>query len=115
LMCTAAWEHGDEWLDALLDYLAENKRILDEAMASIPGVKSMPIEATYLCWVDFADTGMDRAEFTRRVEQQAQIAVNHGNSFGVGGDSFLRFNIACRRDLVIEAAKRLKNAFSDLQ
>jgi cystathionine beta-lyase len=58
---------------------------------------------------------MDRAEFTHRVEQQAQIAVNHGNSFGIGGDSFLRFNIACRRDLVIEAAERLKKAFSDLQ
>jgi len=115
LMCTAAWEHGDDWLDALLDYLAENRRIFDAAMALIPGVRSMPIEATYLCWVDFADTGMDCAEFTRRVEQQAQIAVNHGNSFGVGGDSFLRFNIACRRDLVIEAAERLKNAFSDLQ
>ena len=115
LMCTAAWEHGDEWLDALLDYLAENKRIFDEAMALIPGVRSMPIEATYLCWVDFADTGMDRTEFTRRVEQQAQIAVNHGNSFGIGGDSFLRFNIACRRDLVIEVAERLKKAFSDLQ
>ena len=115
LMCTAAWEHGDEWLDTLLDYLAENRRIFDEAMASIPGVRSMPIEATYLCWVDFADTGMDRVEFTRRVEKQAQIAVNHGNSFGIGGDSFLRFNIACRRDLLIEAAKRLKNAFSDLQ
>jgi cystathionine beta-lyase len=115
LMCTAAWEHGDEWLDALLDYLAENRRIFDEAMALIPGVRSMPIEATYLCWVDFADTGMDRAEFTRRVEQLAEIAVNHGNSFGVGGDSFLRFNIACRRDLIVEAVERLKNAFSDLQ
>ena len=84
-------------------------------MAAIPGVKSMPIEATYLCWVDFADTGMDRVEFARRVEKQAQIAVNHGNSFGIGGDSFLRFNIACRRDLVIEAAERLLKAFSDLQ
>lgn len=115
LMCTAAWQHGDEWLDALLDYLAENKRIFDDGIAAIPGLRSMPIEATYLCWVDFADTGMDRAEFTRRVEQQAEIAVNHGNSFGAGGDSFLRFNIACRRELVIEAVARLQAAFKDLQ
>jgi len=115
LMCTAAWQHGDEWLDALLDYLAENKRIFDDGIAAIPGLRSMPIEATYLCWVDFADTGMDRAEFTRRVEQQAEIAVNHGNSFGAGGDSFLRFNIACRRELVIEAVARLQVAFKDLQ
>ena len=115
LMCTAAWQHGDEWLDALLDYLAENKLIFDDGIAAIPGLRSMPIEATYLCWVDFADTGMDRAEFTRRVEQQAEIAVNHGNSFGAGGDSFLRFNIACRRELVIEAVARLQVAFKDLQ
>ena len=75
----------------------------------------MQIEATYLCWVDFTNTSMDREEFTRRVEQVAQIAVNHGNTFGVGGDTFLRFNIACRRQLVIEAVDRLTHAFSDLQ
>ena len=115
LMCTAAWMHGDAWLDSLLGYLDENRRVFEAGIASIPGLRAMPIEATYLCWVDFSGTGMTVEEFTGRVEGDAQIAVNHGGTFGQGGENFLRFNIACRRALVIEAVDRLRAAFSDLQ
>jgi len=82
---------------------------------AIPGLRSMPLEATYLAWVDFSGTGMDAAEFTSRVEKQARIAANHGPTFGKGGQSFLRFNIATPRDVVAEAVDRLRDAFADLQ
>jgi cystathionine beta-lyase len=75
----------------------------------------MALEATYLAWVDFDGTGMSREEFTRRVEKDAKIAVNHGPTFGKGGDSFLRFNIATPRAQVQEACDRLAAAFGDLQ
>ena len=75
----------------------------------------MSIDATYLCWVDFKDTGMASEEFIRRVQSEAEIAANHGASFGTGGESFLRFNIACRRALVHDAVDRLQSAFADLQ
>ena len=65
--------------------------------------------------VDFAGTGMEPKDFIARVEKQAKIAVNHGISFGAGGDSFLRFNLATQRAVVVEAAERLKQAFADLQ
>jgi cystathionine beta-lyase len=58
---------------------------------------------------------MSEADYLKRVEGDAQIAVNHGATFGRGGETFLRFNIACRRALVVEAVNRLKSAFSDLQ
>ena len=58
---------------------------------------------------------MDRAEFIWRVQNDAEIAANHGVSFGHGGESYLRFNIACRRALVDEAVTRLHRAFADLQ
>ncbi len=32
-------------------------------------------------------------EFTRRVQDEAKIAVNHGGTFGLGGESYLRFNL----------------------
>jgi cystathionine beta-lyase len=73
------------------------------------------MESTYLAWVDFAGTGMDRAEFTRRVEQDAHIAANHGPTFGTGGETYLRFNLGTPRSRVAEAAERLTRAFADLQ
>ncbi|WP_299025398.1 MalY/PatB family protein [uncultured Sulfitobacter sp.] len=115
-MATAAYSpEGAAWVDDLIAYLDGNRRLFDAAVNAIPGLKSMPLEATYLAWVDFADTGMSREEFTKRVEQGAGIAANHGPTFGKGGESYLRFNIATPRARVQEACDRLAEAFKDLQ
>ncbi len=115
-MATAAYTPaGAEWVDGLVGYLAGNAKMFDDAVNAIPGLRSMPLEATYLSWVDFDGTGMDRDEFTKRVEQTACIAANHGPTFGKGGESFLRFNIATPRARIEEACDRLAKAFGDLQ
>lgn len=115
-MVAAAYSpEGAAWVDALVDYLDGNRRIFDEGVNAIPGLRSMPLQATYLSWVDFSDTGMTPAEFTARVEGVARIAANHGATFGTGGDPFLRFNIATPRARVTEAVRRLQKAFADLQ
>ncbi len=115
MMTTAAYSQGDEWLDAARAYIDENRRILETALDAIPGVRVMPLASTYLCWVDFAGTGMTPEEVQARVQDDAKIAANHGASFGKGGESWLRFNVATRRALVEEAAARLTRAFADLQ
>lgn len=106
---------GAEWVDALMTYIEGNRKIFDEGMATIPGVVSMPLEGTYLSWVDFANTGMDTAEVQRRILKDAKIAVNQGETFGLGGDTFQRFNIATPRARVAEAVERMQKAFADLQ
>jgi cystathionine beta-lyase len=116
VMATAAYSpEGAAWVEALVAYIDGNRRLFDEAVAGIPGLRSMPLEATYLAWVDFSGTGMEPKEFIARVEKQAKIAANHGASFGAGGESFLRFNLATQRSVVAEAAARLKAAFADMQ
>ena len=115
-METAAYSpEGAAWVDALVDYLDGNRRLLDKGLNAIPGVRSMPMESTYLAWVDFAGTGMDAAEFIDRVQRRAKIAANHGVTFGKGGDSFLRFNFGTPRSVVKEAVERMQAAFADLQ
>ena len=115
-MVTAAYSpEGAKWVDGLMAYLDGNRRLFDQGIAAIPGLKSMPLDATYLAWVDFANTGMTAADFIARVEKEAKIATNYGSSFGKGGESFLRFNLATPRAQVAEAVARLQKAFSDLQ
>jgi cystathionine beta-lyase len=115
-MVTAAYsDEGAQWVDDLMRYLDGNRRLFDEGVNAIPGLRSMPLEATYLSWVDFSGTGMAPAEFTARVEREAKIVANHGHTFGAGGDSFLRFNIAAPRSQVRDAVERLQKAFADLQ
>ncbi|SEM75190.1 cystathione beta-lyase [Loktanella fryxellensis] len=115
-MVTAAYSSaGAAWVDALCAYLDGNRRLFDDGLNAIPGVRSMTLEATYLAWVDFAGTGMTTEEILRRVQQDARIAPNHGPTFGPGGDTFLRFNLGAPRAQVAEAVARLHAAFADLQ
>jgi cystathionine beta-lyase len=115
-MVTAAYSpEGAAWVDDLMAYIAGNAEVLDKGIAEIPGVTSMPLQSTYLSWVDFSGTGMTREEFTARVEQQAGIAANHGTTFGKGGETWMRFNLAAPRSVIEDAAGRLQRAFADLQ
>ncbi|MDW3117544.1 MAG: aminotransferase class I/II-fold pyridoxal phosphate-dependent enzyme [Roseovarius pacificus] len=115
-MTTAAYSpEGAAWVDELVAYLDGNRKLFDEGVNAIPGVTSMPLEATYLSWVDFSGTGMTREEYKRRVNKDARIAVNYGSTFGSGGETFLRFNIGMPRAQIAEAVERLQAAFADLQ
>ncbi len=113
-MVTAAYAHGEDWLEALLPYLQANANRFDEAMARIiPGVRSMKLEATYLAWCDFSETAYCIDEAVARVQDVARIAINKGPVFGEGGQTWLRFNLACPRSTLDEAIRRLETAFQD--
>jgi cystathionine beta-lyase len=115
-MATAAYSpEGAVWVDDLCHYLDGNRQMFDAGINAIPGVRSTPLQATYLAWVDFGRTGMSVAEVTDRVQRAARIATNAGGVFGLGGESFLRFNLAMPRAQVAEAVSRLQAAFADLQ
>ena len=113
---TAAYSpEGAAWVDALTAYLDGNRKVFDAGINAIPGLTSMPLQATYLSWVGFEGTGMSPEEFQQRVYKTAKIAANQGPAFGKGGDSFLRFNIGMPRAQISDAVERMAQAFSDLQ
>lgn len=105
---------GALWVDELTTYLEGNAKIFLDRMSSIAGVSAMPMQSTYLTWVDFAGTGLGRDAVHDRVYKQARVAPTPGHTLGKGGEDFLRFNIGTRRSLVEEACDRLTAAFADL-
>lgn len=115
MMTTAAYAYGEDWLEALLAYLNETRRIVDDGLNAIPGVRSMPLGATYLAWVDFRDTGMEESELRERIEGRARVVGFHGKMFGAGGAGHVRFNFAMTQSRVRTAVERLQEAFADLQ
>ncbi len=115
-MITAAYTpEGAAWVDAQMAHLDHNRRIFDAGINAIPGVRSMPLQATYLAWVDFANTGMSHEEVSARIRDTARIAVSQGPTFGTGGETFMRFNLATQTTNVEEAVRRMQAAFADLQ
>lgn len=115
-MITAAYSpEGAIWVDEQMAHLQSNRDLFDKGMNAIPGVRSMPLQGTYLGWVDFSGTGMDQQEVARRIRDDAKIAVSAGPTFGAGGETFMRFNLATQRSVVEEAVLRMQKAFADLQ
>ncbi|KJS41298.1 PatB family C-S lyase [Roseovarius sp. BRH_c41] len=106
---------GADWVDGLVAYIEGNHRLFLDGIAQIPALKGMPMQSTYLAWVDFAATGMEMTEVLRRVHEDARVVPSVGAHFGSGGETFLRFNIGTPRARVAEAVERLQSAFADLQ
>jgi len=111
----AAYTHGDDWLEQMLDYLWENYLFLKEFFkTNLPKVKVMKPEATFLIWLDFTEYGMKNRELLNFVSEKAKVGLNDGGKFGTGGDGWLRLNIGCQRTVLEEALERLERAFGGL-
>lgn len=111
----AAYTHGDEWLDQLLDYVGENYRHAYDFLENfLPEIKPAPLEATYLLWLDFSRAGFgSNEELKDFIIEKAGLALNEGVSFGTGGEGFMRMNLACPRKVLIRALNQLRKAFEE--
>ena len=107
----AAFSHGDAWLDAMLDYVAEGYAIFREEMeARLPGAVLTPLEATYLGWLDLRAWGLTTAQLMERT-RAAGVEFTPGTFFGAdAGEGFLRVNLACPHERVRLAAEQIERA-----
>jgi len=108
----AAYTHGDQWLDELMQYLAANFQLLDSFLKSeLPLLKAIKAEATYLAWIDFSATGLNDEEIKKKLIHAAGLGFSHGPIFGKGGEGFQRMNLAAPRATVQKALDKLKLVF----
>lgn len=111
----AAYEHGEEWLDELLDYLHGNLDfLLRYIKENIPKIKVINPEGTYLVWLDCRELGMDPIALKNFMLEKAKVALDDGYVFGQGGEGFERLNIACPRSLLEEGLNRIAKAVNSI-
>ena len=112
----AAYYNGEEWLDELLKYLADNiKYVSDYLKSEIPQIKLIPVESTYLLWLDCREMGLNNNELRDFFIKKAKVWFNDGPSFGPGGEGFQRMNIGCPRAIIEKALKRIRRALNSEQ
>ena len=108
-----AFTRGADWLDALRDYLYENKKLAAAYIEKeIPGVRAVASQATYLLWLDCSGLigcGREAAGFLRR---ETGLYLSEGSQYGGNGADFLRMNIACPRAVLKDGLERLKNGLA---
>ena len=105
----AAYNDSEQWLDALNTYLWDNYRALCDFVAKhLPRWKVMPLEGTYLAWVDVSLCCNSVAAYTARIMEEKGVWMNPGTMYGVNsGEGYLRINLACPRSLLLEALNRI--------
>ncbi len=106
----AAYNHGEEWLEAAMTYIQDNYAFVRDYFAEhIPGIKVVKPEGTYLLWVDCRDLGYSQEELVSKLLDEAKIHFNDGVTFGPeGGEGFMRINIATSRLFLKQALDRMK-------
>ena len=102
----AAYRDGAVWHEELLVYLRQNHQFLLNEVNQLKGMKMMPLEATYLAWIDTRETGIEN--FAQKLEEVG-VGVSDGIQFD--GEGFIRLNFACPRTTLEQVIRRIKSLF----
>lgn len=107
----AAYAHADKWVDEVKDYIYQNYLYLQQRVqADLPMLKVTPLEATFLAWVDFTDTGLFGESLSDFLRNKAKVGLDEGFVFGKEGQTYARINLATNRLVVKECLDRIKNS-----
>ena len=110
----SAYANGREWLEDLKTHLYGNYMMLQELCDRYPNmIKIIPIEATYLAWLDCRGMELKDKALRRFFIEEAKLGLNAGISFGREGSGFMRLNFAVSRAKMLEVIKRLQNALEN--
>lgn len=112
----AAYENGEEWYQAMHQYVGENiaytKQFLEE---KLPEIKLVEPEGTYLLWLDFKAFNLSDSELEDLIIKKAKLWLDSGRIFGTAGKGFQRINVACPRCTLTEALVRLETAVREIK
>ena len=108
--CQAAYDLGEPWRKALIQYLRSNRDFLYAfAAEKLPGIKLKPMQATYLAWMDVQSLNLNNpAAFF----EKHGVGLSDGHQFGSSG--YLRLNFGCPRQLLQKGLNRMAAALSSL-
>ncbi|MDO8932793.1 MAG: PatB family C-S lyase [Rhodocyclaceae bacterium] len=108
--CEAALRDGAQWRAALLAYLRDNARCVENFVKQQPLLSMASVEATYLAWIDARAIGTGNPQ---QFFEAAGVGLSDGADFGTPG--FVRLNFGCPRALLEQALDRMAAALSPLR
>jgi len=107
----AAYSQGGHWLENLISYLDQNRTfVCDFVNQRLSGFSMCEPEATYLAWINCAQSGIEHPQDF--LLKEAKVAVNPGSWFGESGEEYVRLNFGCPRDHLKKGLQRIEHALS---
>ncbi|MFC6254273.1 MalY/PatB family protein [Secundilactobacillus hailunensis] len=105
----AAYTQGHQWVHDMRAYIESNKQTVAKFVAeNVPGVKTVAGNATYLVWLDTREIDMASDKLEQFIRQETGLYLSEGTVYGGDGQEFLRMNVACPKERLMDGLNRLK-------
>ncbi|BDZ31684.1 MalY/PatB family protein [Lactiplantibacillus sp. WILCCON 0030] len=110
----AAYRHGTEWLDQILEIIRGNYHYLKtELAAHAPKIVVADLQGTYLTWLDIRP--YVKPEYTREfIQDKCGLAVDFGEWFSSNDKGFVRLNLATDPKYVHQAVQNIISCLAQL-
>lgn len=108
----AGYNHGDEWMDAVCEYLRGNVAFVNSYVSEhMPKIHVTRHEGTFLMWLDMRCTGISSSEMTSILAKDYGIALGDGSHYGKEADGFMRLNIGCTRAVLLQGLQAIEKFY----
>ena len=105
------YRRSGEWVDSVMEYIAENHAFFTEEITSkFPHVRVSPAEGGFLAWVDLRGMGIPSKEIEDRLLDRGRILLGQGYIYGTEGEGFIRVNLGGTRKKIEEIVKSIVEA-----
>ena len=98
----AAFTQCDDWHQAQITYLRENRDMVFNTINSIDGLRMLKADATFLAWVDASGLGVENVQ---QWAQEKGVGPSPGIDFHKA-DHF-RINFGCSKSMLQDILQRL--------
>ncbi|HBC7430089.1 MULTISPECIES: MalY/PatB family protein [Providencia] len=114
----SAYKDCDDWLEQLKEYLDDNFKLTHEFFTeNFPKCNFIIPDSTYLAWIDineYLPSYFNKDKLSLFFANKSGVLLEGGNMFVGNGDGFIRLNLACPREILIEGLNRIKTSLLSL-
>ena len=104
----AVYKEGESWFNKLLKYLQQNRDILNNEFSNTK-ISVNNMQGTYLAWIDCRNLNLSCEQIEKLFLKKAGVWLHKGSTFGIGGEGYMRLNIACPQKVLKKAITKIKD------
>ena len=111
LAAVEAYYHGMQDVEMMVKEYDKNRHYLVEGLNSIKGFSCNMPKGAFYAFPNVAEFGMTSVECAEMILEKCHVVTSPGSAFGPGGEGFIRICYASRYENIVEAVRRMREAF----
>ena len=98
---------GDFDYSYIHDEYEHRRNLVYDALCKMPGIKPIKPEATFYCFVDISETGLDCEAFAYKLLERKHVAVVPGKAYGETCSNYVRIAFTLKDEILNIAMNRI--------